>query len=143
MARFIIDEKRDIKGMIYKAKVIGNAYDPKFKKDTILSSTNDGVYSDSEIQTDYYYELSNLIMIISRIHNNDNSKELYNLKIKQNKDVKLDTKEKFYDGGMWEEIFDNMYKKAVLQMEAIKSMDKFTITEHNSKEKVKELKKEN
>ena len=141
MARFIIDEKND-DNMIYKAKVIGNAYIPVLQKETVISSTLDGEYECSNKIIDYFYNIAGLTMIISEKCDNDKSKASYELKI-VTEDVKYDSKTGFSVYGIWNDIFNREFMKAKEQIKSINSIDEFTITEHNSKEKVKEIKKEN
>ena len=142
MARFFIDEKNDDL-MIYKAKVIGNAYNPISQNETIISSTLDGGYERYNKVINYYYNISGLTMIISKTCDNDKSEESFDLKIIDDHDVVFNTQHGFSVYGIWDNIFNNAFKEAQKQIKAFNSLDEFTITEHNSKEKVKELKKEN
>jgi len=136
MARFFIDEKKDVKNIIYKAKVIGNAYNPAYTKENTIASTIDGGYSSSEEKTEYFYKIDNLEMTITKYFDGVHAKESYDLIIKYFKKEVFNFKNNFYVVGDWEEIFDNLYNETKLQIESINLMDKFAVEEHRNKEKV-------
>ena len=140
MPRFYVDQKNDDL-MIYKAKVIGNAYKPVVRDEKILSSTLDGGYECENKVTKYYYNISGLTMIITEKCDNDKSKESYELKILDEKDVTFDSKTGFSIYGIWDDIFNNVFREAKKQIEAIELIDKFTSEEYNSEEKNKTLTK--
>ncbi len=145
MARFFVDEKND-SNMIYKAKVIANAYNPVLQDEKVLSSTLDGGYKCECKVINYYYNISGITMIISKKCDNAKFKESYDLQIIDGSNTTFDTKTGFSVYGTWDDIFTNAFREARKQIEAINLIDRFIEEENNSKEsnqKVKGLKKEN
>lgn len=135
MARFLIDKKND-SNMIYKAKVIANAYNPILQDEKVLSSTLDGGYKCECKVINYYYNISGITMIISKKCDNAKFKESYDLQIIDGSNTTFDTKTGFSVYGTWDDIFTNAFREARKQIESINSMDNFSIEEHKNKEKV-------
>ncbi len=141
MARFFIDEKKDVKNIIYKARVIGNAYNPVYVNELPVVSAIDGEYNNSEEVKEYFYKINDIDMTIIRHFDGVHAKESYDLIIKYFNDQVYNSKNNFFLTGRWEETFDAAYNKAKLQIESINSMDNFSVEEHKNKEKTLKIQK--